>query len=193
MVYNFYNNRKGEITYDGSIYGDCSEIHQSGFLGTVMPSGEERADNDRASYDMTIDNALVLNEEIETLENVYYFSYPAQATYEDENGFHVPDTKEMEGMFVSSSVEIGKTTLVTKGGYVVDERWLPNDGLVNTYSARAPFNAPQREYSENDVQPGVWNIMPVYYGNHMIFMGGLTIIRDMTDFFVDAFNIVNKL
>ncbi|MBR2315419.1 MAG: hypothetical protein IKA56_02120 [Clostridia bacterium] len=165
----------------------------SKIIGTVIPSGEERAENDRASYDMKIDNALVLNGEIETLENVYYFSYPAQATYEDENGFHVPDTKEMEGMFVSSSVEIGKTTLVTEGGYVVDERWLPNDGLVNTYSARAPFNASQREYSENDVQPGVWNIMPVYYGNHMIFMGGLTIIRDMTAFFVDAFNIVNKL
>lgn len=71
-----------------------------------MPSGGERPEDDRASYDMTIDNALVLNENIETLENVYYFSYAAQATYEDENGYHVPDMKEMENMFVSSPVTL---------------------------------------------------------------------------------------
>ncbi len=173
--------------------GSVGEKVINNVVGMVMPTGEERAADDRASYDMTIDNALKLNEETETLENVYYFSYAAQATYEDENGFHVPDTDEMEGMFVSSSIEMGKTTLVTDGGYVIDEKWLANDGLVNTYSALAPFNAPQVEYNENNVKPGVWNIMPIYYGNHMIFMGGLTVIRDMTDFFVEAFNIVNKL
>lgn len=173
--------------------GSIGEDIINNVVGMIMPSGSERPADDVASYDMTIDNALVLNEKIDTLENVYYFSYAAQASYEDENGYHVPDTKEMESMFVSSSIEMGKLTLTTKGGYVIDEKWLPNDGLVNTYSALAPFNAPQVEYSEGNVQPGVWNIMPIYYGNHMIFMGGITVIRDMTDFFVDAFNMVNKL
>ena len=173
--------------------GEIGEKIIGNVVGMIMPSGGERPEDDRASYDMTIDNALVLNENIDTLENVYYFSYAAQATYEDENGYHVPDMKEMENMFVSSSVEMGKLTGVTEGGYVIDEKWLPNDGLVNTYSALAPFNAPQVEYAEGNVKPGQWNIMPIYYGNHMIFMGGLTVLRDMTDFFVDAFNIVNKL
>ena len=41
----------------------------------------------------------------------------------------------MEGMFRSSADEMGAYTGVTQNGYVFDESWLENDGLVNTISA----------------------------------------------------------
>lgn len=62
---------------------------------------------------------------------------------------------------------MGHFTGVTRGGFVIDESWQENDGLVNTCSALAPMYQPSAEYVEDAVIPGVWNIMPVYDGDHM--------------------------
>jgi hypothetical protein len=82
---------------------------------------------------------------------------------------------------------------VTEGGIVVDESWWPNDGLVNTISAKAPFNAPSKDYDENDVQSGIWNIMPTFIGDHTVFMGDLTKMTCVREFYVDILNMINEL
>ena len=69
---------------------------------------------------------------------------------------------------------IGKYTGVTAGGRVIDEKWLENDGLVNTISARAPFDEPSRVYySGEKVQSGIWYIMPTQNMDHLEFSGGM--------------------
>ncbi len=148
---------------------------------------------DNAHFDMQIDNALKLNEGISTLENVYYFSYATCATKENESGYQVPTFGEMEPMFYTRSIAIGKNTFTTPGGYEVDEKWWANDGLVNTYSALAPLNAPQTEYNASNVKTGVWNVMPIVYGNHTHFMGDLLFSKDIVPFFVELMDMINSL
>ncbi|MCH5197689.1 MAG: hypothetical protein J1E34_02175 [Oscillospiraceae bacterium] len=185
----------GTTAYEIDTENGKLDVEMTGdFFNTASAAPNDgRADFDTAAYDMHIDNAMRLLEGIETLENVYYFSVPCCMTDLDENGFYVPDTDHMETIFHVSSREMGKYTGTTAGGYVIDEKWLPNDGLVNTISARAPFNAPQKDYDENSVQTGIWNIMPTYRGDHMSLEGGLLKTNNVRQLYVDLINIINNL
>lgn len=134
-----------------------------------------RADYDYASYDMHIDNALALNERISTFDDVYYFAYPCVSTIEDGNGGYDPDPDITEDIFMKRAIYMSKYTGTTKGGFVIDSAWQPNDGLVNAISAGAPFGAPQEKYDDSSqLLPGRWYVMPVFTGDHMSLQGGLT-------------------
>ncbi len=154
----------------------------------------ESTDTDSAAYDMYIDNAMELNSRLVTDEHTYYFSIPCSATKQNADGTYSADTDYMEGMFVSSSNEMGKFTGVTNDGYVIDESWQENDGLVNTVSAKAPTSAPSKDYEEGNVTTGVWNIMPTYYGDHMSLQGGfMKTNTEVRDLYTAHFNMINSL
>ncbi len=166
----------------------------SNLVGMASGSKDEnKAEWDYASYDMYIDNAMAMNEWIETLSDAYYFSIPCDATVKNEDGTYSPVESKMESLFVSSSKAMGAYTGKTEGGYVIDESWRQNDGLVNTVSAKAPTGAPSKEYEEGNVQKGIWNIMPTYDGDHMSLQGGLTKINDVKDLYVELLSLINKL
>ena len=164
-------------------------------LFSTFTGGEKdgRIASDYASYDMYIDNALELNKTIITYENTYYFAIPCSATEKQADGTYAPVTSKMESLFVSSSAAMGAYTGVTKGGYVIDETWLENDGLVNTVSAKAPSSAPWTDYKEGSVNPGVWNVMPVYDGDHMSLQGGMTKPNDVKTLYVEHLSMINSL
>lgn len=152
-----------------------------------------RNEKDFASYDMYIDNALELNKEILTLEDTYYFSFPCNATEEKEDGTWAPVEKKMESLFIASSKAMGAYTGETKGGYVIDSSWQQNDGLVNTLSATAPFGAPSKNFDSNNIEKGMWNIMPTYDGDHMSLQGGLMKPNNVRDFYVEHLSMINSL
>lgn len=152
-----------------------------------------RADFDYAAYDMYIDNALELNEELQTLDDVYYFSYPCSSAVKNNDGTYSPNEDITESTFIKSAIKMGKFTGETDGGYIIDESWLDNDGLVNTISATAPFNAPSKEFDKDNIQKGEWNIMPVYEGDHMSLQGGLMKKNDVKEFYVDLLTMINNL
>ncbi|MBQ6066815.1 MAG: hypothetical protein IJK89_08330 [Clostridia bacterium] len=151
-----------------------------------------RIADDSATYDMHIDNAMKMLEGIETLSHVYYFSLPCCYTEQQADGTWAPK-KDMEPLFVSASERMGKYTGVTEGGCVVDEKWQQNDGLVNTYSARAPFNAPQQDLDRDDIRPGIWNVMPTFDGDHMALQGGLVYNDNIRELYVDLLTMINTL
>ena len=152
-----------------------------------------RTDDDCAAYDMLVDNALKSAAGFKALKNVYYFSIPCCMTDIDENGNSVPDKAHMENMFTVSSREMGCYTGYTAGGYYLDESWQPNDGLVNTISARAPFGAPQRELDRNNIRPGIWNVMPTYRGDHMSLQGDLLKTNEIRGLYVDLIKMINTI
>ena len=154
---------------------------------------DEKAEWDYASFDMYVDNALKLNEEIATLKDTYYFSIPCDATIKNEDGTYSPDKSKMESLFVSSSKAMGAYTGKTKNGYVIDDSWRRNDGLVNTVSAMAPIGADSKPYDSTSVEKGVWNIMPIYQGDHMSLQGGLTKINDVKCYYVEMLGMINSL
>lgn len=171
-----------------------AEIGTVAVIGIAsLPVLDGRDTDDSAVYDMAIDNAMALNENISTLENVYYFSYACSATEPDENGYYVPIDGAIEGIYSAAAARMGCYTGTTEAGYVIDEKWFENDGLVNTYSALAPIGAPSVQYNSEKVTTGVWNVMPVYKADHMSLQGGMTVNNNVRIFYIDLLSMINSL
>ncbi|MCQ2461776.1 MAG: hypothetical protein MJ177_00035 [Clostridia bacterium] len=152
-----------------------------------------RARKDYADYDMYIDNALELNKKLALPENVYYFSVACTCTKMNEDGTYSPDRSRMEALFVSSAEAIGHYTGATENGFVIDEAWRENDGLVNTCSAKAPMYQPSAEFEKNNIQSGIWLVMPVFYGDHMSLQGGMFVKNDMRAYYANHMNMINSI
>lgn len=161
--------------------------------GTTSYGTSNSAEPDTAAYDMFIDNALALNKELSISKETYYFSFTCSMTAENEDGTHSPVKNRMESLFRSSSEEIGCFTGTTDGGYVIDESWFENDGLVNTNSAKYPFSDPHTDYSAGNVNKGIWNVMPTYDGDHMSLQGGMTVVNNVKPFYIDHLSMINSL
>jgi len=79
-------------------------------------------------------------------------------------------------MFRSTSEAMGKKRAphTTPGGVLIDDSWLPNDGLVNVVSAQYPLGEPHKPYNANKIERGVWQVMPTLSGfDHVDFAGGM--------------------
>ena len=163
------------------------------FTGGSGRERDERIEDDFAAYDMHIDNALALNATIETRPDVYYFAVPCSATYPGKDGTQVPKTTWMEGMFRKTSRYMGAYSGITAGGVVIDDSWKENDGLVNTVSSYAPIGAPAQAFDGANIQPGVWNEMPVFQGDHMSIIGGMTVKKDVRPFYLNLLQMIDAL
>lgn len=149
---------------------------------------------DSAAYDMFIDHALELNARMVTDENTYYFSIPCSSTAKNEDGTFKADRSKTEILFQSSADEMGTLKGTTPNGFVVDESWFENDGLVNTISSKAPSSAPSKEFDKDNITSGIWNIMPVYQGDHMSLQGGLFKVNtDVERLYTEHLDMINKL
>ncbi len=153
----------------------------------------EEAEPDTAAFDMHIDNALAMNEILTISDSTYYFSIACSMTTQNEDGTHSPIKENMESLFTSSSEEMGRLTGTTPGGYVVDEKWLENDGLVNTFSALAPIGNASTDFNAENIQAGIWNIMPVYNGDHMSLQGGMTVVNNVKPLYVEHLSMINSI
>ena len=131
------------------------------------------ADTERADLEMTLDGAARLNEQLECLPDIYYFSYTACMTEDDGRGNQVPK-KGMWAAFRGLARDMGtRRAFTTPGGIFVDEAWLPNDGQVNLVSARHPFGEPARAFDPERLAPGIWQLMPTLEQDHFDFAGGV--------------------
>lgn len=181
-------------TYVPKGFKDRIKLSLSNLISVASKDNDDgRIASDNASFDMYIDNALALNEEIDTLENVYYFSVPCSSCNKNEDGTYTPDESITETIYIKSAELMSRYTGETDNGYVIDESWQENDGLVNTISARAPFNAESKEYSAGRVETGIWNVMPVYHGDHMSLQGGMMKKNDVKEFYAELLDMINNL
>lgn len=106
-------------------------------------------------------------------ENIYYFSYSATKTYQDNKGnwhakkdciFFMKPTAWIVGKYKGCPADENHAE--------VGPEWMENDGLVNTITEQAP----KREnwepwHGEHDLKPGVWYDMPVEDKDHMSYCG----------------------
>ena len=148
---------------------------------------------DRADYDMHIDNALRLNKEWTLSDNVYYFSQPCEMTERKEDGTYVPITGKMELLFRRASRHIGAYKGKTKEGFILDETWRQNDGLVNTISATYPFYNAHKLFDPNNIEKGRWNVFETYHGDHMALQGGLLSKTKILPYYLEVIKMIEKL
>ena len=152
-----------------------SKIKQSKFL--------EGTDN--AFYDLSIAGCSELNKTCKTYSDVYYFSYAGNQTRASITGNYLPKIT-MNPLFLTFSTKMGSYTnkdelilnpngTVSKDGYkysTITDAWKPNDGMVNTISARYPFGAANAAMTNKNLVRGLWYWKDVDM-DHLDLVGGL--------------------
>ena len=127
-----------------------------------LPAGDNAFDDLRPA------GARALNARIATLPDAWYFSIPCCRTLprlltHDQK----PDTAMTPLLWPFS-------TAMGRAGGAVPSDWLPNDGLVNTVSARYPGGAPHTDFAPGQTpQRGVWQVLPVEELDHLAAIGGV--------------------
>ncbi len=185
-------NEDGDPNPPTGFSGFIEKIFNGAMAKANSEEGDGRSANDYANYDMDIDNAHALNATITTLPHVYYFSYACSSCDKQADGTYAPDNSITDVTFRKPARAMGVFSGVTKGGIVLDGTWQENDGLVNTISALAPSSAPSKIFDKANIEPGVWNIMPVMKGDHMSPNGGLFKNNNIRPFFTDLISMINS-
>lgn len=183
---------KNEIIEDeNATFQELMVAYVVGALTNPIPDG--RNEYDCAGYDMEVDRAMSLCDNWETQENVYYFSFACDVTRPDENGNRTFDPDDLEFLFQGSAGRMSKWSGTTPSGYVIGKEWQANDGLVNTISAIAPHNAPKTDFSADSINPGIWNVMPIYHGDHMSLQGGMLNTNNIRLIYAEHMSMVNGI
>ncbi len=161
--------------------------------GASGPKDRIERSTDNAAFDMHIDNALKMNEEIRTLKHVYYFSQPCCSTRKVDDDCHIPIESRTEPIYLKTSRIMGVYQGKTQNGFPVGRDWLENDGLVNTFSAKAPLGAPSKAFDQNDIRKGTWNVFATYEGDHMSLQGGLFHVNPVKDYYMELLKMISSL
>ncbi len=141
------------------------------YLNRVMNSRVWDSE-DISVYDLSTPGAAVLNEEVDTKSDVYYFSYTGQSTKASlVTGHHRPIVSS-HPIVLAPSTFIGKFTRDNPAnGPIIDESWWPNDGFVSTISSLYPTGQPHTAY-DSSPEKGVWNYHPIKNTwDHLDFIG----------------------
>ncbi len=165
--------------------GRLVDFHLEQYGLTEIP-GEGGADNlfkamklvlengdDSCLYDLTPEGTAKLYDELSINENIYYFSYAFSTTNEIEFlGIEMPAFNTNPVIYLTA-VMMGIMPEFTdpETGVVYDESWHANDALINTESAKYPLDEPHKDFDKENIEKGVWNVMPVEEGDHGAAIG----------------------
>lgn len=156
------------------IVRDPEETLTEAVLRMLMTRPLPRGDN--AFDDLSVDGALALNARISMQPQVYYFSEPGCRTVQSLISYDHKPALGMTPLLRPFASAMGRYYgEATPGGIAIDKAWLPNDGLVNTASARSPQGAPCRDVTDATAsfEPGVWNVLPARQLDHFAMIGGV--------------------
>ncbi len=170
VVANFYAGVMGRSIFNGWLV----DFHLEQFGLTCIPGNRIASEDlfvaidnfanskDGVVVDLSFEGAKKLNDTIEISKNINYFCYTFDATSKIGN---IPIN--IDFFFLAFTGLLLRLYGVPEdsGNMDFDESWLSNDGLVNTVSARNPFDEPAKDFDGN-IKSGIWNVMPTYEGDH---------------------------
>ncbi len=170
---------------------------QSGNEDTIsLVNGDFSNGKDNAFYDLSPEGAKGLNENIELVDSVYYFSYAYSTTEKSPlSNNHIP-IKSTLAVLMPIATLIGRYTNTSSSATVtIDDSWRENDGLVNVVSARYPIGDNYVDYSAEleELERGCWYVFPTLEGDHgdVIGMNGKT--AETQKFYTDQITLIDSL
>lgn len=184
---------------------------QLGHFGLTPKQNEKRAEfdmaaiknaaesNDNCGYDMTLRGAAELNEKIELVPSVTYYSYTGRSTTTNsmDNETPIPSTFIL---FHLTSLYIGQLDGKTIDGTTLDKNWEINDGIVPLASALYPTDDADKAFSYSEtianggtIERGNWYYMDIMEGfDHFDFSGTADYPTSFEDFYFTMAETVKK-
>lgn len=149
---------------------------------------------DTCQFEITPTGSKRLNDMMDASPSVYYFSYPFSTTVEVPRiGTHVPRLRTNPVISLTSVVMgfMKFTDPVT--GVVYDEKWFPNDALVQAEGAKHPVDEPYKDYDSDCIERGIWQVMPVSRGDHGSAVGLLGNKKETQELYLKMCEKLNAL
>ncbi|MEI5906817.1 lipase [Bacillus spongiae] len=124
---------------------------------------------DTSQYDLTTVGAKELNDFMKTYDDVYYFSYTGDATYDSIfTSYRIP-LLSMNPILHPAGYLLGR---YDNSEFGIDSTWYANDGLVSVPSSQYPSGHPAKKVNVDNPEIGVWNYHDTLYRwDHIDFVG----------------------
>jgi len=183
----------GRTDWVFSITALASPHNGTTFLYTLGDVTKLSRTQDNAIRDLSLEGADELNRKIKINPDVYYFSYPFDGTKDSARTGGRSGTRDMIFYIQPLATLIGSYKTNRVNDYAIDRDWLPNDGLVNTISATAPFNEPSKDFTGGNIEKGIWHVMPVTRGDHSTAVGMFKTMEWTLGFYTEQMERINSL
>ena len=144
-------------------------------------------EEDNIFWELSREGGQYMTKDYKTYDNIYYFSYYGHRTHQNAKGKEV-GTKDMWLPFRPFAYLCGNLKMDEIG-----REWAPTDGLVNVPSAHHPFKEPYKDYDPENIEPGIWQVMPEEYKDHTSYMGVLESKEDYANFFLEIADRITDL
>ncbi|MEW9094136.1 MAG: lipase [Clostridiaceae bacterium] len=167
---------------------------QRDYIKKVLESDIWDTTTDIATYDLSTKGAQELNSWVKAQPDVYYFSWTTQATIESIlTGNSLAQIGPMNPLFYVTGNLMGRYTRNEEGLPIIDNKWFPNDGVVNCISQNGPKLGSQDviEQYNGGAKMGQWNTMPLIINtDHMDIVGTFSNVKD---WYINYANVLNNL
>lgn len=149
--------------------GKCDFKKMLNFPGIIKAMNTD----DNLYFDLSLKGAREINKIIGLDKDAYYFSISTSNSMTTVNGNQRMKASSFVPFWLTGNL-VGSCKHDRTIDEDLDPLWLESDGCSNTLSALHPSNQPYVYYydSRNNLERGIWNVMPVYQGDHMDVVGG---------------------
>ena len=147
---------------------------------------------DNIKYDMSPEGSHLMNDQIaQILPDVYYFSYYFNSVgKKSETKEKLSATKtDFPFLYMTSNLIMFDTRKkMQKGEATYDD--FANDGLVNIGSAKHPDNQPFKDFDPDNIETGIWQVMPEQEGDHGTAIGLFADAEKTHQFYLDLMDLL---
>lgn len=138
---------------------------------------------DNAGYELSYKGATELNNKTFLSKHSYYFSYATSCTSEFNNNYYPKENTFALLVLPATLIGHYKHTTLSK----------ENDGLVNLNSALFPFTDKYQNYNADNIESGIWNVMPILEGHHGTIIGMDGNTEEIHRFYLNLFKMIENI
>ncbi len=196
----FYSCAMGRSPFNGK----AVDFHLEHFGLTNTPGQKDVQTGHRArkylrrSYKMTDENIFSglkpegitnLNNFVEIVPHIYYFSFPFNAVeYDEKKRKEIANKTDLPLMHFTAFLLLHNSRqkgVNNSGG---------NDGMVDVDAALSPPDEPNIKYTEGmEYNPGIWHVMPIRVGDHGTAIGLLADKEETHKFYLNIMNMFKEI
>lgn len=162
---------------------------ESGHQARKLVRKKYKETDDNIVFGLSPKGIIKLNNMVEIVPSIYYFSFPFNAVeYDEKKKKEMARKTDLPLMHLTSFLLLHNSRqkgIDNSGG---------NDGLVDVIAACSPPDEPSVQYSEGmDYTSGIWHVMPVRTGDHGTAIGIMADKDETQSFYLHIMDILENI
>ena len=162
---------------------------ETGHQARKFVKKQYKESDDNVVFGLSPKGITKLNDMVEIVPSIYYFSFPFNAVEYDEH-----KKKELARKTDLPLMHLTSFLLLHNSRQKGIDHSGGNDGLVDVIAACSPPDEPSIQYAEGmEYEPGIWNVMPVRAGDHGTAIGLLADKDETQSFYLSIMDLLKDI